>query len=100
MPTAIGRTFSSITKTSSNPRATSCRCKSARRMRRLAKREWPLAMSIVTMAIFVAFGKAMLGDLARPLWFGFISFWLFAVILIAAFAAVRHAESIAVKLGE
>ena len=59
------------------------------------KREWPLAAAIVTTALFLAFGAAWLADLSNPAWFGFMSGWLFAVILLASFAAVRHADAIA-----
>jgi Ca2+:H+ antiporter len=64
------------------------------------KREWPLGAAIVTTALFLAFGGSWLADLAGAAWFTFMSGWLFAVILIASFAAVRHAEVIAHRLGE
>jgi Ca2+:H+ antiporter len=69
-------------------------------MWRLFRSEWSLAASIATVALFLGFGKNWLADLSNPLWFGVMSLWLFGVILIASFAAVRHAERIAVKLGE
>lgn len=62
--------------------------------------EWALAVNIVTAALFLAFGKEWLADLSDALWFGFVLAWLFGVILGSAFAVVRHAESLAVKLGE
>lgn len=67
---------------------------------RFLKREWPLAVSAATTLLFLAFGSAWLADLSSPPWFAFMSVWLFVVILIASFAAVRHAEAIAVRLGE
>jgi Ca2+:H+ antiporter len=51
-------------------------------------------------ALFLAFGGAWLGDLASTAWFVFVSSWLFAAIMLTSFAAVRHADSIAAKLGE
>ncbi|MGH8772343.1 MAG: calcium:proton antiporter, partial [Burkholderiales bacterium] len=66
----------------------------------LLRREWPLLLSITTAALFLAFGKSWLADLSSPLWFAFIFGWLFVVILMSAFLVVRHAESLAVKLGE
>ena len=69
-------------------------------MRGFLKREWPLGAAIVTTALFVAFGAAWLADLSSGPWFALMSGWLFGVILLAAFAAVRHAEAIAHKLGE
>ena len=55
---------------------------------------------MATVAAFIAFGAGWLADLSNPFWFGLMSLWLFAVILLASFAAVRHAEAIAAKLGE
>jgi Ca2+:H+ antiporter len=66
----------------------------------LAKREWPLLIVALTTALFLAFGGAWLADLSRAAWLAFIFGWLFAVILLSSFAAVRHAESLAAKLGE
>ncbi|RYX83344.1 calcium:proton antiporter [bacterium] len=62
--------------------------------------EWPLLLSFITTALFAFNGKAWLSDLSNPLWFGFMSLWLFGVIMASAFAIVRHAESLAVILGE
>ena len=64
------------------------------------RREWPLLFSLATTGLFVAFGKSWLADLSQPAWFVFILAWLFATILLAALAVVRHAESLAVRLGE
>jgi Ca2+:H+ antiporter len=69
-------------------------------MIRSLKREWPLIAGVASAALFLPFGGAWLADLSNPAWFSFMSAWLFGVILIASFAAVRHAEAIAVKLGE
>jgi Ca2+:H+ antiporter len=52
------------------------------------------------MALFLVFGKAWLEDLSGRLWFGAMLGWLFGAILISAFAVVRHAEALAVRLGE
>ncbi len=64
------------------------------------RREWPLLISVATAALFLAFGKPWLADLSHPAWFTFVVGWLFAVILVSAFAVVRHAELLAGKLGE
>jgi Ca2+:H+ antiporter len=66
----------------------------------LAYREWPLLGSIATTTAFLAFGQRWLADLSSPLWFAFIMVWLFGVVLFSAFAVVRHAEVLAIKLGE
>lgn len=55
---------------------------------------------MATVALFVAFGAGWLGELSNPGWFALMSLWLFAVILLASFAAVRHADGIAEQLGE
>lgn len=59
-----------------------------------------LILSVITTILFLIFGKEWLADLSNPFWLGFISFWLFFVILLSAFAIVRHAESLAEILGE
>jgi Ca2+:H+ antiporter len=64
------------------------------------KREWALPVVAVTTALFLAFGGQWLADLSGLGWFTFVSLWLFITIMIASFAAVRHAETIAARLGE
>ena len=59
----------------------------------------PLA-TIGTAALFLSFGKTWLADFSNVAWFGFMLTWLFAVVLIASFTAVQHAEAIAARLGE
>jgi Ca2+:H+ antiporter len=67
---------------------------------RWLRHEWALLASVLTTALFLAFGSGWLADLSNPLWFAFLLGWLFAVILLSSFAVVRHAEALAVKLGE
>jgi Ca2+:H+ antiporter len=64
------------------------------------KREPFLAVSILSAALFLVFGGSWLADLSDPTWFGFMFAWLFLAILFSAFAVVRHAEGLAVLLGE
>ena len=62
--------------------------------------EFPLLIGLTTAAIFVAVGS-QLSDLttrALPLLAAFV--WLFAVILWSAMCVVRHADCLAIKLGE
>jgi Ca2+:H+ antiporter len=62
--------------------------------------EFPLLIGLSTAAIFVAVGS-QLSDLttrALPLLAVFV--WLFAVILWSAICVVRHADCLAIKLGE
>jgi Ca2+:H+ antiporter len=63
-------------------------------------REWPMLVGLATSALFFAFGRSWLADLSKTGWLAFMFVWPFAVILISAFAVVRHAESLAAKLGE
>src|SRR5882672_3964116 len=65
-----------------------------------AKREWALAVNLATTALFLAFGAGWLADLSSAAWFAFVSLWLLAAMFLSAFAVVRHAEALAVKLGE
>ncbi len=61
-----------------------------------------LALWVGTMSamLFMAFGDTWLTDLSNPLWYGFLFVWLFAIMLWLAFGVVRHADSLAVILGE
>lgn len=65
-----------------------------------ARHEWPLLGSIATTALFLLYGQSWLADLSNPVWLVFILGWLFCVILLSAFAVVRHVEGLAVRLGE
>jgi len=62
--------------------------------------EWPLLLSIATTGLFLAYGPAWLADLSQPAWTISLTVWLFVTILCSAFAVVRHAEGLAVRLGE
>jgi Ca2+:H+ antiporter len=66
----------------------------------ILRQEWPLLISLATTASFLLFGATWLANLSNLVWFTFILIWLFGVILLSAFAIVRHAESLAVILGE
>jgi len=63
-------------------------------------REWPLLVTISATVVFLLFGGTWLSDLTRPLKFASLFLALFSIILLAAFSIVRHAESLAIKLGE
>lgn len=64
------------------------------------KREPFLVVSILSAGLFLIFGDQWLEDLSNPGWFGCMFAWLFLAILFSAFAVVRHAEGLAVLLGE
>ena len=63
-------------------------------------KEWPLAASLATTLLFLLLGPQWLADLSNPLWFALMLLWPLVAILLSAFALVRHAESIAAKVGE
>jgi Ca2+:H+ antiporter len=66
----------------------------------LLTREWFLAVSLTTSAIFLIFGHSLLRRLDVLWWLGLVFAWLFLVILGSALAVVRHAEQLARRLGE
>lgn len=68
--------------------------------RDVVKEGWALGVSLSTTALFFANSDKWFADLSSPVWFAFLFAWLFAAILISAFAVVRHADSMAVLLGE
>src|SRR5689334_12909682 len=64
------------------------------------KREWPLALNVVTAVAFWAGGEHLLQNLTHPVSFALVITWLVLVVLFSAFAVVRHAERRAERLGE
>ena len=62
--------------------------------------EWPLLVNLVTALVFLLYGQGLLANLAHPARFTLILGWLLLIILTSIFAVVRHAESLAEKLGE
>jgi Ca2+:H+ antiporter len=73
---------------------------SARRVALGLLEEWPLALNLATTVVFLVFGQTLLADLSHPVRFTLILSWLLLIILLSVFAVVRHAESLAGKLGE
>lgn len=59
-----------------------------------------LLITLATCVIFSREGDAYYAQLANPLVLGLTFFWLFGVILVSAFAVVRHADHLAERLGE
>ena len=64
------------------------------------KIEWPILFNATTTLVFLTAGPDLLADLSHPLRFTFVLTWLLLVVLFSAFAVVRHAESLAARLGE
>jgi len=64
------------------------------------RREKALLVSVSTAAIFIEFGGHWFDRLTHFAVIGALFVWLFAVIMWSAFAVVRHADSLAERLGE
>ncbi|QDU61644.1 Sodium/proton antiporter ChaA [Planctomycetes bacterium Pan216] len=62
--------------------------------------EGSLWIGTVTTILFLIFGKSWLVGLSSPSLAGLFFVWLFVVILWLAFSVVRHADCLAIKLGE
>jgi Ca2+:H+ antiporter len=64
------------------------------------RQEWFLILSAVTSVAFLFHSDTLLTGLAYPGWLALIFVWLFAAVLGSALSVVRHAEHLAVHLGE
>jgi len=64
------------------------------------RKERFLLLSVLTTIAFYGFGDAMFSGLSSLYRLAMVFFWLFAVVLGSALAVVRHAEQLAVRLGE
>jgi Ca2+:H+ antiporter len=71
-----------------------------RLFRSLSRKEWPLGVGLLTSLAFLWRGRLLLNGLADPRLFGLVSLWLFATVLGSALSMVRHAEKLAIRLGE
>ena len=72
----------------------------AQRLPTLLRSEWFLGVSIATGLAFLICGQSLSGAGAGAFQRLVIFVWLFSVILGAAMCVVRHAEHLAVRLGE
>jgi len=66
----------------------------------LARREYWLLAVLLTCAAFVWCGNAFAARLSQPAYLMGIFAWLFVAILGSALSVVRHADRLAVRLGE
>src|ERR1700722_5044493 len=66
----------------------------------LLREERFFGVSLASSLIFLGFGKSLVDSLSNPLWLTAISIWLFLAILGSVFCVVRHADHLAVRLGE
>ena len=62
--------------------------------------EMVLWAGIATTLIFFLVGKSWLVDLSNPFKYGMLFFWLFTAMLAMSFGVVRHADCLAIILGE
>ncbi len=68
--------------------------------RSILREEKSLLFGAATTVLFLAFGSGWLERLHNPLIFGGLFLWLFAIMLWLAFGVVKHADCLAIKLGE
>lgn len=61
---------------------------------------WGLVGGLVTMGVFLVFGRQFLGELNSPVVAVIAFLWLVPAILGSAFSVVRHADILAHRLGE
>lgn len=66
----------------------------------IAREERFLGISIASSLFFLFFGRLLLDRLDNPLFLVITFLWLFAVVLGSVFCVVRHADHLAVRLGE
>jgi Ca2+:H+ antiporter len=66
----------------------------------IVREEWILGVSVASSLVFFLFGNSIMAGLANPFSLALIFVWLFVVILAAVLCVVRHADHLAIKLGE
>src|SRR5262245_35553842 len=66
----------------------------------LLREERFLVISLATCLIFFLFGSHLIARLGNPVVFGVVFVWLFGTILGSIFSVVRHADHVALQLGE
>ena len=72
----------------------------AHKARSILRSEFSLLFGAVTAVLFLYFNQTWLGDLGSPVKHGLLFIWLFGTMVWLAFSVVRHADSLAVLLGE
>src|SRR6478609_7581793 len=66
----------------------------------LVRSEFSLIIGLLTAAIFFGTGNQLVEIIAHPVTLIVVFLWLFAVILWSAVSVARHADCLAIKLGE
>jgi Ca2+:H+ antiporter len=75
--------------------------KKAQQPSSLMRAEYPFLIGLATVAIFLTVGKTQLEEITiQVLPLAGVFVWLFAMILWSAVCVVRHADCLAIKLGE
>ena len=72
----------------------------ARDWRRMMRAEFALLIGLGTAAIFFAAGSRLVEIVAHPVAMIVVFLWLFAVIFWSVICVVRHADCLAIRLGE
>lgn len=67
---------------------------------KLIREDWFLGFSYTTSLAFFVAGDFLLANLSNPFRWALIFGWLFATVLGSALSVVRHAEQLALRLGE
>ena len=62
--------------------------------------EWLLLLPVGTAGLFFIYGHEWLSDLSSPVRLSALLGWHLLVIILSAFAVLRHAEHLAARLGE
>jgi Ca2+:H+ antiporter len=70
------------------------------KLREIIFEEISFILIILTTTVFLLFGDSWLAELSDYYWSGFLFLWLFVVMLWASFSVVKHADGLAVILGE
>ena len=66
----------------------------------ILRAEYPLLIGLASAAFFLWVGDVALGDTSNPFVLAAVFGWLFFAVLWSAISVVRHAECLAVKMGE
>jgi Ca2+:H+ antiporter len=73
---------------------------SSKHARGLLREELPLWVGAVSVLILMSVGAPWLKDLSNPLAYGLLFAWVFGIMLWLSFSVVKHADCLAIKLGE
>src|SRR6266567_3411603 len=66
----------------------------------IVREEWFLGISLLSSVICLCFGRVMMRGLSNPTVLILIFVWLFLVVLGSVISVVRHADHVALRLGE